>query len=522
MSAKAIVLKREIEGVTEFLYPQTIPSQVVDPETGATIEEWMKAKTSYVSAWDGESIPVPANIPAGVVVTYNNVSYTGTMAASAGTMYKFFLVSDGAGQFYLYITSKDGSSYYWANAGKTTPEYINILNSEINYPTLGNSYYWNISPNGLLRYVASGATKSTDPIFCKKGTVVLTNENTQFSTDMSFITKVSATNEGIECLVRGDESTQRRYWYAVEEDCYICISVLSAQVSKVRLIPNDGLEYLLDYIRDKHDNLIRIDKNPLEHIIRDCGYGSVIHHWGIVGDSLSSGEIHIRNAGHNTYIDYYAYSWGQRFAKMNCAESCYNFSNGGQTAKGWIEGTVDGSSDIVHGDDYIGGVGGGGWPLAKTDGYKKQAYIIALGVNDHSESYPTGSVSTDIGTYDSTTDTDTNADSFVGYYAGIIQRLRSIQPNAKIFCVTMPNNAFPNESAAIADIVDYFSTLYSGDVYLIDLSTYLPIKWGGDYMYNTHGSAQGYQYIAYAVNTYVDWIIRNNADDFKTMPLLAV
>jgi hypothetical protein len=84
----------------------------------------------------------------------------------------------------------------------------------------------------------------------------------------------------------------------------------------------------------------------------------------------------------------------------------------------------------------------------------------------------------------------------------------------------MPGNAYPAESAAIRDVVDYFYTLYSGDVYLIDLDTYLPIRWGGDYMYNSHGSAQGYQYIAYAVNTYIDWIVRKNADDFKTMPLI--
>ena len=521
MSAKAIVLQREKNGVTESLYPQTIPSQVVDPETGATMAEWMKIKFSSITAWDGASTPVPANIPAGVVVTYNNVSYTGTLAASAETMEKAYLVSDGAGQSYVYITGQSGSSYHWSNAGKITPEYIDILNSEIQYPTFSVAAYWQVSGVdilwGNLRLTPSAAASSTGPIWCKKGTVILTTESVQFSPGISFITKVSSSDEGIECLVAGDSTSPKQYWYVVEEDCYISISILNNNTGIVRLIPNQGLGYLLDYIRDKHDNLFRINDNPLQHVIRDCGYGSVVHHWGIVGDSLSSGEIHSHPTPQTSvYTDYYEYSWGQRFAKMVDAISCYNFSNGGQTAKGWIEGGT------VHDSEYLGGVGGGGWPLAKTAGYKKQAYIIALGVNDHSESYPTGSVSTDIGTYDPSTDTDTNAASFVGYYAGIIQRLRSIQPNAKIFCVTMPNNAFPAESAAIRDIVAYFNALYGGDVYLIDFDSYLPIKWKDDYLYNSHGSAQGYQYIAYAINTYVDWIIRNNADDFKTMPLIAI
>ena len=73
----------------------------------------------YVTAWDGASAPVAANIPAGVSVTYGGATTTGTLAASASTRGKIYLVSDGNGQYDRYYTSYDGSSYSWAPMGST-------------------------------------------------------------------------------------------------------------------------------------------------------------------------------------------------------------------------------------------------------------------------------------------------------------------------------------------------------------------------------------------------------------------
>ena len=47
---------------------------------------------SYIIAWDGTSAPAVANIPAGVVVKYNNTDYTGTLAANNATPGAFYLV----------------------------------------------------------------------------------------------------------------------------------------------------------------------------------------------------------------------------------------------------------------------------------------------------------------------------------------------------------------------------------------------------------------------------------------------
>lgn len=73
---------------------------------------------SYAISWDGASTPVEANIPAGVVVTYNATTYTGTLNASASTVGKIYLVKNG-NNYDQYITSQDGSSYSWTPLGST-------------------------------------------------------------------------------------------------------------------------------------------------------------------------------------------------------------------------------------------------------------------------------------------------------------------------------------------------------------------------------------------------------------------
>ena len=72
-----------------------------------------------IIAWDGTSTPVAANIPAGVVVTYNGTDYTGSMQASASTMGKIYMVADGNNEYDRYFTSTNGSTYSWVDMGST-------------------------------------------------------------------------------------------------------------------------------------------------------------------------------------------------------------------------------------------------------------------------------------------------------------------------------------------------------------------------------------------------------------------
>ena len=95
------------------IYPITDRSLVIGLQDNAF--------ATYVMAWDGASTPVPANIPAGVVVTYNGTDYTGTLAASASTAQDLYLVASGSqpGEYDRYITTHVSSTYAWNALGST-------------------------------------------------------------------------------------------------------------------------------------------------------------------------------------------------------------------------------------------------------------------------------------------------------------------------------------------------------------------------------------------------------------------
>lgn len=77
---------------------------------------------SYIMAWNGLSVPVEEEIPAGVIVTYDSVNYTGTLAASASTKGKMFLVarsnSPETKDIYVTVTSNSGA-HTWMKVGST-------------------------------------------------------------------------------------------------------------------------------------------------------------------------------------------------------------------------------------------------------------------------------------------------------------------------------------------------------------------------------------------------------------------
>lgn len=269
-----------------------------------------------------------------------------------------------------------------------------------------------------------------------------------------------------------------------------------------------------DFINEEYTGLRAITDNPLAHILREPGYGSIIHHWGFIGDSLCSGEM----MGGPTPIDCYEYSWGQRFCKLVGTEG-YCFSHGGCSTLGWLAGGTDHRNDNPP---YAGGAQGGGWSVAKESGMKKQAYIIALGVNDMIAETPVGSTD-DYREYDPDNDTDYGPNSFCSYYMQIINRLKYIQPNAKIFLMTtLPKGlwSYPDIDEAVRNIYEYYQDIYPNDVFLLDIARYLTADlMSGMFYLSSHGSAAGYQYFAYVVNTYIDWIIRNNGTAFRSVAI---
>lgn len=413
---------------------------------------------------------------------------------------------------------------------RVSADKVNDLSTIIIDTAVNKGYYRTYT--GTL--VSLGAYFYTMPIKAKRGDKVKSTIPFNVSSNVSLISKVDENGNFLSSLLIGS-GVSEVVDYTINEDCYIEISYITSNLQYIKFVVG-GIETDLVNVHkaiseigdiilpDQNTLLPKMTTNPLALIRRDPGYGAIIRKWGIIGDSLSSGEMQCYDNTSTSALDYkfidmYQYSWGQVFARLIGADA-YNFSNGGQTTWGWLK-----KQGIVHDDSYIGGIGGGDWELAKQDAYKKDAYIIALGVNDRSKiasgEYVLGATSQIVsydGTYSDIDDTSVNPKSFVRYYAGIIQRVKSIQPKAKIFCVTPLGSNYAEIAQAIRDIVEYYS---SDGVYLIDLFNYIPEGYNvSGYMLNGHLSPMGYAYTAYMMNTYIDWIIRNNGSAFRDTALI--
>ncbi|MBQ0044414.1 MAG: SGNH/GDSL hydrolase family protein [Bacteroidales bacterium] len=248
------------------------------------------------------------------------------------------------------------------------------------------------------------------------------------------------------------------------------------------------------------------DENPIGTIKETPGLTAIFRSWGFIGDSLCSGEMECYAPGtdHVSYNDMYEYSWGMQLARL-CGAEGYCYSQGGQTAKAWLE--TENSRT---------------WAEARLT--PKQAYVIALGVNDFYQyelgNLQMGDLSTDV----DMEDYKRNADTFAGQMAGIVQRVKSIQKEAKIFVVTRPRGEEgPISYECFNDIVRGLSDFFS-DVYVIDLYRYAWDYGTAEHVVanklNGHLSAAGYLQTAYMFCTYIDWIIRHNPEDFKNVPLI--
>ena len=245
------------------------------------------------------------------------------------------------------------------------------------------------------------------------------------------------------------------------------------------------------------------DEKPLDRLVDGYSYTSIFRTIGFIGDSLSSGEFEsLSDDGKRGWHDYFEYSWGQYIARKN-GLTAYNFSKGGMTAKDYME------------------------KFAERMGYWNpelacQAYVIALGVNDVINSgMEIGSVA-DI----DPADYRNNKPTFVGYYAQIISRIKEeIQPQAKFFFVTMMNHEGSanndkraSHAKALYELAEYFDNSY-----VIDLYTYGPYydaEYKEQFNLYHHLNPMGYIMTAKMVDSYIDYIIRKNPDDFRRVPFI--
>lgn len=240
-------------------------------------------------------------------------------------------------------------------------------------------------------------------------------------------------------------------------------------------------------------------EKPLDKLVEGYSNTSIFRTMAFVGDSLSSGEFENRDTeGKPKYYDMFEYSWGQYIARKNglCA---YNFSKGGMTAKEYIESFAEDR---------------GFWDTEKAC----QVYVIALGVNDiigrHME----------IGSIE---DVDTDNETVIRYYAAIVKKYKEINPDAKFFFVGLPKEDLPDReekaqefSKALYSLAEYFE-----NAYVIDLYQYGP-EYNEQfrekfYLYG-HMNPSGYILTAKMIDSYIDYIIRHNPEDFRMVGLMGV
>ena len=243
------------------------------------------------------------------------------------------------------------------------------------------------------------------------------------------------------------------------------------------------------------------EEKPLDNIPSDGGFCGIFRTIACVGDSLSSGEFEaVDNEGRKSYHDMFDYSWGQYLARLAGCKA-YNFSRGGMTASEYC-------ISFAEANDF--------WNPDKA----AQAYIIALGVND------VLNCRQEIGTTDDIDldDWHNNAKTFAGYYGQIIQRYKEIQPKARFFLMTMPNDREREKNAAEvkqlgdahAELLYKLAELFPF-TYVIDLRKYAPVYDQNFrelfYLYG-HLNPCGYVLTAKMVAAYIDYIIRHNMKDF--------
>lgn len=382
-----------------------------------------------------------------------------------------------------------------------------------------------------------------------KGDIV--NFITDASDSFSAIAEYFSDNEPCKPLIIGHSSKGEatKYKYVVEKDGFYAISGYKGIVSQndvvINVISGGILKDVAEDVEALKKGTVEIDKfgltklsdNPVA-VVKEGGFGSLIRSWGFIGDSMSSGETYGFKKGATSASgkDDYWLSWGQFMCRMFGSEG-YNYSVGGETAKSWCTGSDNERR----------------WDKLKTQ--KHEAYTIALGQNDHHwvnatpddtspKNYPcitkyqnradflngTITISEDDVRADiDMSDYTSNANSYVGYYAGIIQRIKSANELGFIFLITNPlasvsgqDMGYKYYNDCIRHIHNIFKEIYPDTIWLIELDKYSRYK---DIKTNIalnglHFGAFGYKLSAMEIGTYIDWIIRNNINKFQSISMV--
>lgn len=259
----------------------------------------------------------------------------------------------------------------------------------------------------------------------------------------------------------------------------------------------DGKVWVTEFkdVLNKHlYNINNVPEKPLDNIKRDGGMCAIFQKIAVIGDSLSSGAHEYYDTSGTWHCDDIPnLSWIQ-FMGRSMGITAHNFSFGGATTTSWI-------AEFKN----------------RLTEFKADAYFIAIGYNDKGNITMGTTADIDVSNY------LLNANSFCGNYGQIIQRIKEVQPKARIFCITEPNSGSESTSRnqlndAIRSVCAMFDYCY-----LIDLFENAPkynTAFMSEYANGGHLNVLGYKLTADYIMTYTDFIIRNQYEDFREVAFI--
>ncbi|MCQ2413753.1 MAG: SGNH/GDSL hydrolase family protein [Clostridia bacterium] len=245
------------------------------------------------------------------------------------------------------------------------------------------------------------------------------------------------------------------------------------------------------------------DELPLQSLSSlpaDGGFTGIFRKIGCIGDSLSSGEFQAKNeAGSPTYHDCFDYSWGQYMARI-AGTTVVNMSRGGMTAKEYFDSFATDN---------------GYWKDAETC----DAIIIALGVNDVSQILA--------GNLEMGENTDFDPkrpfeakNTFFGYMARIIYKIKGQNPYCHFFLVTLPDENGDSARETLNGLhrerIYQLAEMFS-HIHVIDLRKYAPVygkEFRSHFFLDGHMNPAGYLFTAKLMCGYIDYIVRHEPDMF--------
>ena len=138
-----------------------------------TLSQTVAGGVSYMVSWDGSDAPIASQIPAGVTVTYNGTTYTGTMDANNATPGAFYLIKsgtdvDGMDVYDEYVPVGSDGNKTWEKIGDTQISLENVVTSvSLNKQTdtaIGTDATFTVTQPTVALATTSGGTGSVQVV----------------------------------------------------------------------------------------------------------------------------------------------------------------------------------------------------------------------------------------------------------------------------------------------------------------------------------------------------------------------